>query len=114
MASIYCPPPGFEPPKIVDWKTWKEDEANYIERLTTHVKEGSTDPLVGKIIRFQVADGYAQYMIWNTKPLQLIHLETGDAWQIPAAHARGLTLSDVKAMIKADEAWEELFRPKIK
>jgi hypothetical protein len=42
-----------------------------------------------------------------SKPLTLVHLELGDAWHIPEAHARGLRLADIKAMVERDLQWKK-------
>ena len=59
-------------------------------------KEGKT--LVGLIVSFGVADGYATYRVVKDKPLTLEHIPHGDAWQIPAAHLRGLTAKDIRVL----------------
>jgi hypothetical protein len=73
MATIYSAPEGFDPPDItanITWKEWEKRDQDYIERLAAWVKETSksSDPIIGKIVRFGVADGYAQYMVLNVKP----------------------------------------------
>ena len=52
---------------------------------------------VGETIRFQHADGYAEYMVFSMKPLKLIHLNVGDAWDSP--YAELLTPKKVDEMI---------------
>lgn len=102
MATILAPPEGFDPP---EWDFKKDREANmkaeadYIERLATWLRSTRQGELVGKVVRFPAADSYAQYMVASEKPLHLVHLPIGDAWQIPAAHARGLRLSDIRALL---------------
>lgn len=107
MAKIYAAPkqiqqPGFNP------DTWKQDEARYIEELRAHVKSiGDNSPESGKIIRFQVADGYAQYMVVSMKPLVLVHIPVGDAWQFQ--YAARLTAKDVREEVAHSDARERLF-----
>lgn len=64
-------------------------------------REGRPATLVGEIIRFPVADGYAQYMVWRQQPLQLIWIELGDAWSAHPALIRGLRLTDVRRQVEA-------------
>jgi hypothetical protein len=46
------------------------------------VSEGYTGPHTGEIIRFGVADGYAQYMFADGgRRSFLVHLDIGDAYQ---------------------------------
>ena len=110
MATIYSAPPGFDPPTITsdDYKErrWEAIESEYMERLAKEARRLSPhNALIGKVIRFPIADGYAQYMVWRTKPLQLVHLDLGDGWSIPDAHAHGLRLADVSTMIENERRW---------
>jgi hypothetical protein len=61
----------------------------------------------GKIIRFPVADGYAQYMIWT--PTKWIHLDEVDGYQADAATVRGTRAVDVDAMLDRERRMAELF-----
>ena len=122
MATVYSAP--IDPPVIEDddWKIpvvdgkprhelspWRIKTDKYIAELAEQAQQNGTDPLLGETISFPVADGYAQYMIWNTKPLQLIHLEVGDAWQAHPILLRGLRISDVREQVAADKRLKELF-----
>jgi hypothetical protein len=119
VTKIFKAPDGYEPPVIEgdDYKMrpdgsspWAEKEAEYIARLKAAAQalNGNGD-LIGEVIRFPRADGYAQYMVWSEKPLQLIWLELGDAWDIDKITERGLRLSDVRAMVERDRRLDELF-----
>jgi len=50
--------------------------------------------VVGILLAFPVADGYAHYRVSKASPLTLQHVPYGDAWRIPAAHIRGLRKVD--------------------
>ena len=67
---------------------------------------------VGEVLRFQVADGYAMYMVAQVAPPKLIHLPLGDAWQLTAAHERGLRAKDVREQISPQHALAALFSSK--
>lgn len=86
----------------------KAEEA-WIESVQAAARATNTGDLVGEIIRFGVADGFAQYVVWKQKPLQLVHLTVGDAWTLPEAHERGLRLADVRQMVERDKRMAELF-----
>jgi hypothetical protein len=62
---------------------------------------------VGETIQFPVADGYAEYIVAATKPLELIHLPIWDAYQFQYAHR--LTKKDVLDRIKGNKALNKLF-----
>lgn len=109
MAKIYKAPKGFEAPTL-SADNWQVEEQAYLERLAAEARRGSPgDPLVGEVVRFPMADSYAQYMVWSTKPLKLVHLDLGDAWHIPEAHARGLRLSDIQSSVDRDRAMKAMF-----
>lgn len=73
-------------------------------------RSGFNHQLTGEVVRFPIADGYAQYMVADANTL--IHLPLGDAWQIPGPHARGLRISDIKAMVERDRKRAELWKRK--
>lgn len=102
MAKVYASPIEYEYP--TDWKNWQEHDEKYIKRLKSWVLKNtkSENEIIGEIIRFSVADGQALYMIANIKPLEVIHIPVGDAWQADPILLRGLRLSDVKQKIKAN------------
>ena len=54
--------------------------------------------IVGKIIKFGVADGYAMYLVMNSKPLQLCHIPFMDGYYAHPVLLRGLRVADVKTM----------------
>lgn len=122
MAKVYAPPAGFEAPDFsasfvngrYDHDLDNKIVADYFARLAAEAKRrvGGTGDLVGKIVRFPVGDGYAQYMVWSHKPLALVHLAIHDAWSIPEAHARGLRLTDIRAMVEGERRMAELFKRK--
>ena len=113
MATAYSAPEGYDPPALNmdDFRdgSWQAKEDAYIARLADRAKMNGTNPLHGEVIRFQRGDGYAQYLVWTTKPLALIHLELGDAWQIEDALMRGLRLSDVREQVERAAAMRALF-----
>lgn len=67
------------------------------------------DKLAGERWRYQIADGYAQYVVYTSKPLALLELPLGDAYQIPDVVRRGLTLTDVRNDVVRSKQLAELF-----
>lgn len=122
MAKVYAPPTYIKPPSYgvnFDFNSYAAANDKYIEELRVFAQRRtgeapSKNPMVGKVIRFPVADGYAQYMVLSTKPLALMHIESGDAYSIPAAHMRGLNLTEVKKLVKYEEGMAKLFSKKEK
>jgi len=71
--------------------------------------------LVGGVIRFQVADGYALYLVSKAPVgggIELQHIPYCDGYSIPAAHIRGLTKADILEMLRQEKACNKLFNKK--
>lgn len=79
-----------DPYPMPDFDDFEEID-EYLEK-----EQEELDKIEEPIIRFPVADGYALYRVVKKDPLTIQHIPAGDAWQIPAAHVRGLRLEDVK------------------
>ena len=117
MAKTYRAPEGYEAPDFMDFMVDggydrdADDKAHaaYIDRLATLARSQNKGDLVGEVVRFPAADGYAQYMIWSHSPCTLIHLAIHDAWSIPEAHARGLRISDLRDMVERDRRLAAMF-----
>jgi hypothetical protein len=69
----------------------------WIAKVKALAKAQADNPeVVGELVSFPVGGGYANYVVWRAKPLQLVHIPVGDAWHIDDATARGLRLSDLE------------------
>jgi len=115
-AKVFNPPKGFKPPEldINDFNQYEQVCDNYLKRLKKWCLDNTTSNsnLVGEIIRYGVADGYAQYMVYSTSPLQLIHIDIMDGYSADDIWLRGLRVSDVKTMVAQEKAISKLFAPK--
>ena len=88
MAKVFLLPEGFNAPEFnwQDIEQYNKDCADLTERLKKWcIERNPNQKNVGEIIKFQVADGYAEYMVAATKPVQLIHLPFWDAYQSETA-----------------------------
>lgn len=119
MAKTFNPPASIKEPVLnfkdiegyrmacdkfkADLKQWCIDRA---------AKAGITDENIGEVIRFPVADSYAEYMVACLKPIQLIHLPLWDAWEFQ--YANRLTKKDILVMIQRNKSLEKLFGEKQK
>ena len=68
--------------------------------------------VVGGLIKFQVADGYAVYIVTKAAPLTLTHVPFGDAYQVHDALIRGLRRADVLASLERDRKLSAIFAKK--
>lgn len=112
---IYAPPSKIKVPNSSDYmlssgfdnKAYLKAEKEYIEAIRKLCEENYSGKYVGKIARFPVADGYAEYMIASLRPLKVIHLPIGDAYRYP--YAERLHSKDFKATVDSQEAMERIF-----
>lgn len=112
MATIYSPPSQIPVPEL-DWKNinnYETDCDEYKQRLKDYLLAVRKGKNIGEIIRFPVADGYAEYMVASMKPAELIHLPLGDAWQFQYAHL--LNAKEIQEEIDRQKALKELFSKK--
>lgn len=104
---------------VVDMQRPGEDTMSYITRSHQEIDKLlavsnalSDDQIVGGIVRFPVADGYAMYQVTSEKPLTLQHIAYGDCWNITAAHMRGLRKADIQEMLQREKAIRQIFAQK--
>ena len=111
-ATIYSAPKSIKKPDY-DWSkgrdNWRKEEQRYIDQIKAHNKSiGYNGKNMGEIIKFQVADGYAEYMVLQMRPLSLIHLDIMDGYQFQYAHL--MTAKEVNDQLKRQRAMDEIFR----
>jgi hypothetical protein len=113
MAKIYNVPKVIKVPEInfngrFNIKKYDEEVEKFKQQLKDHlINLGYTDEHVGEIISFPVADGKAMYMVAKLKPVMLVHLPLGDAWEFEYAHL--LTKTEVIKKIQQHKALEKIF-----
>jgi hypothetical protein len=97
---------------------WKRESAlmnelrNKANTLPEPITKGYTmeqliKAMVGRIIRFPVADGYAIYFVTQLKPLKLRHLAFGDGYQSSAAEIRGFRWQDAVEQVLRELEWKK-------
>lgn len=110
MAKVYSAPESIKVPSL-DFKNvqgYSEACEKYEADLKAMLQMRNKGKNVGEIIRFPVADGYAEYMVASMKPMELVHLPLGDAWHFQYAHL--LTAKEVQEKIDQQKALEKLFK----
>ena len=90
-----------------DNKGYMEAEQQYTKELEEYCLENNSGKYVGKVARFGVADGYAMYMVASLRPLEMIHLPLGDAYNFP--YVDRLKAKDFKENIDRQERLAEIF-----
>jgi hypothetical protein len=111
MITVYSPPENIKCPSIEEFCKDGFDSEGYnqaCEKFREELKEfcqcNSKHKLAGKIARFGVADGYAEYMaLTSTK---VIHIADGDAYDYP--YIDRLMGKDIVQNIERQESWQKL------
>jgi hypothetical protein len=99
MATAYANP--LPSPELLeadgrfDYEAYKKRCEQYRADTLDYIKRElkGKGKYLGKVIRFPVADGYAQYMIWTLT--KWIHLDEVDGWHADPATIRGMRAVDV-------------------
>lgn len=126
-AEVYRTPPECEEPSFdsffkpgggMDTEAYFKAVQTHREKLAEWCRQNTFNQrphaLIGETISWPVADGRAEYMVLSTTPLQLIHLDYVDGYQVDDVMLRGLRVSDVKEMVRQRKAIEDLFGNKTK
>lgn len=88
-------------------KLFKEIQENSLKVARRVAGAHYSEDATGFVMQFPVADGRAYYLVTKETPLTLQHIPIGDAWQIPPAHLRGITIADVYQQIKQRLFWDK-------
>jgi hypothetical protein len=113
-TEIYNPPKEVPVPtfSFSDREGSRKKEEQFLTDLKQWVKDklhgGKEKEYIGEEIHFPVADGYARYMVASLKPVKLIHLPLGDAWNFEYAHK--LNAKDVKEKIDGAKRIAEIWK----
>jgi hypothetical protein len=116
MGKIYSAPETIKVPEFnfSDLKGSQEAEKTYIQQVIEWVKKHSKDTqnasYVGEEYRIPMGDGYARYIVQSIKPLAMIHLSVGDAWD--SEWADRATATQVKQYIDGQKSLAKLFPPR--
>ena len=118
-AKVYTHPEEVGDPPEIDWSRENREgksidevllpETEWEDRLKAWCKANGSGKLAGEEVRWGRGDGYARYVVLTERPLALIHIPTGDAWDMDAIFIRGLLLADIRENVRQQQAMAELF-----
>jgi hypothetical protein len=100
--------PGFEQLAGEDFYACFERQRKILDALEATAAAQPDTQVLGGIVKFPVADGYAMYLVIKEKPLTLQSLPFGDGYQADPALIRGLRTVDIEARIKREQAFSRL------
>lgn len=119
MTKIYVVPGEIHAPDFEDYlvdnrydhKLAVKLEDEFRTKLADWCRQhGGSPKYAGGILRIPAGDGYAEYMVWKLKPLSLIHLPLGDAWNASELQINGLTVKYVKEYVDSKPLFGEKTR----
>ena len=87
----------------MDWQAHYRATDEWVEKIQREAREKKEGDVVGTIMRYPRADGYAQYLVVSQKPLMLQHLEIMDAWHADYTSIRGTRIDDVRAQVERNK-----------
>jgi hypothetical protein len=93
-------------PQGFDWAEHWNDEQAALKELSDDGLKSKT--LKGFVWSYQVADGYANYLVTKLRPLTLQFISFGDSYQVSDAHIRGLNAADLQQAKDWELKWRSL------
>ena len=91
-----------------------EQQPNHVELMRLIEESDNLDldagEIVGGVLKWQRADGYAWYRVSKERPLTLQFIDTGDGYTVEDALIRGLNKQDVLTMLHRERRIRQAFR----
>lgn len=109
--KVFSAPEHIKEP-VIDFSNYdsvkhQQAEEKYLNELKEFCTSQWKGKYVGKVAKFPVADGYALYMVCSESPMELIHLQLGDAWDFQ--YIESLGIKEIKENIDSQERLNKLF-----
>ncbi len=83
-----------------------DDKLKELQATSDALPDGE---IVGGLVRWQRADGYAVYIVIADKPLTLAHVDYCDGYQVEGALIRGLRRGDIEGMLGQEKRLHAMF-----
>lgn len=107
MATIYSSPIPVPELNFQNFNNYLKECEEFKIKLKELISKNRKGKNIGEIIKFPVADGYAEYMVASMNPPEFIHIPTGDAWEFQYAHLLGE--KEIQQEIDKQKALKKLF-----
>ena len=104
MGKVYSAPKSIKLPEFkrpFNYEEYSKQVDEYVQEVCDYAKKNGRGKFAGKVVSFQVADGYARYVVMSLRPVTLIHLDDGDGYHF--LYANRLASGDVKELIEQQE-----------
>jgi hypothetical protein len=113
MAKL-APKPFAAAPKInwSDLDTSIQAERAFWKQIDDAEAALPEGEIVGVHCKWNVADGYAHYVVTKASPLTLAHVDVGDGYTVQPPMIRGLRKDDVLAIKRQNAGWRKLCGPR--
>lgn len=111
MAKLAGKYPGFNDKREgSSWEEHHEEQGRLLKAIEANSAKVNpeSDNLESAVIKFQVADGYAVYVVSKNNPLTLQHVPYGDGYQANEATIRGVNKNTVRTQLKRDRMFEAI------
>jgi len=116
MGKIYSAPETIEKPigDFSDYPALLKSEEKYVNDVIEWAKKNTKDKVntkyIGEEFGIPMGDGHARYIVLSLKPVQMIHLSVGDAWD--SSLANQVNAKYIKDYIDGRKRMKELFSKK--
>lgn len=107
MAQLHKNP--YPMPTNKDWRLEFDLQGEEIARLRKTSAALPEGEIVGGLIKFQIADGYAHYLVTKASPLTVQWVPYCDNYQASAPTIRGLNKADIQQMLGWERKLDSLF-----
>jgi hypothetical protein len=92
-----------------DWREGFKRQEEALDRLMDASANLPAGKVVGGLLRWQRADGYAFYLVTKERPLTLQHVPFCDAYQVEPYLIRGLNKQDVLDQLESARRLHAIF-----
>jgi hypothetical protein len=109
-AKVYSAPAEIKVPEFdsrAPFETYNKACDDFVDAVKAYCKKNGSSECRGEEIHFPVADGAARYVVFALRPVTLIHLPVGDAWQFQYANL--LTAKAVREEVRRNKSLKAMF-----
>lgn len=105
MAKLSTKPYSDFPAGVGGWRERYDAQSKKMTELKAASNALPDGEVVGAVLQWQVADGYASYIVTKASPLTLAALPFADEYTVSPVLIRGLRKGDVLEMLASARRW---------